>query len=115
MPLTHCRANSEYSTSLTCTQTMPESSLQILCKCKESGQSTEQNGTMNVRCNGTNCINRINGANESEHINGVELEILTRYINSNQQSCVYLSIILAQFLPFAMHFNNQIEKITLFR
>lgn len=100
MPLTHCRAaDIEFSTSITCTQTMPESSLQILCKCKVSSQSNEYNGTTNIQCNGTNCINRINGgACESEQINGVESEALTetRYITTNiqQSTIVFMSMIL---------------------
>lgn len=117
MPLTQCRANSEYSSSMTCTQIMPKSSWQILCKCKEaSSQSHEEdNGAKNVHCNGTNCINRINeGANEFEHINGVgntsiesEVLIKTRYINRQSTVvcisylykcvCVCMSLILIQF------------------
>lgn len=94
MPLTHCRDNSEYEygTAMTCTQTIPET-IQILCKCKESSsgsQSNEYNGTLaNVRCKSTNCINRMNGANESDHvINGVETEVLTKTRYISQQSTV---------------------------
>lgn len=118
MPLTQCCDNSEYGASMTCTQTTPESSLQILCKCKESSQSNKNNGTTNVvRCNGTNCINRINTANEFEHINGVETEVITKTRYMSQQSTdvcfvyVCVSTILAQFYFFSVtHIKDQIEK-----
>lgn len=93
---------------------MPESSLQILCKCKENSQSSEHNGmTTNVRCNSTNCINRINGGTiESEPINGVESEdsTETRYIN--QQSsvvhvCACVSMVLTHFFVLKRNFINK--------
>lgn len=114
MPLSQCRASSEHSlamTSMTCTQTMPKSNWQILCKCSESTQSNGHNGTTtpppttttSIECNGTNCINRTNGSNEFEHVNGVESGVLieTRYINSNQQLVVCVSFIIGEYKSIA--------------
>lgn len=55
------RENSDYN-SVRCIRTMPESNLQILCKCKENSTSNGYNGVNMVQCTESNCINQ-NGSN----------------------------------------------------
>lgn len=77
--MAHLRDSNEY-TSTTCIQTIPQSSLQILCKCRENGQ----NGVSEVQCNG-NCVNQenqtngtIDASNNSDSSCESEIELNTR-------------------------------------
>lgn len=51
------RENSDYK-STTCTQTLPQSNLHILCKCTTSKPFNGHNGVADEHCTEMNCINR---------------------------------------------------------
>lgn len=64
---THSYDNTDYASSITCTQTQPQT-VQILCKCKRSNQSKEMDSVIKIRCSEKNCINRIDAnGNVDEH------------------------------------------------